>query len=272
MTKLSNLFNIEEDDLKSYFELKKILEEKKDAKKRGKKVVKFEAQTTAAEEEEAKNDDDRFTLTNYRACFELSVMSSLTASGADPLVDNSRRRFFDMKKSTTNADKQQLGSFLFGSLLTTDAAYEKRFIKKFLRLVPLKKMQLLDLLIHAWLSGKYSNIYNYYKLVFYLSGCASHMMNADYDYETLTASENEELDELTNTAANVDADDSSSMSLVDEQDEDDLENHFINEYLIKFKNIAEMSKSLIESLLTAWILRSILIQVSAISNDFNSSF
>lgn len=102
------------------------------------------------------------------------------------------------------------------------------------------------------MSNDYENISSLFKIVFVLSGCSSYTMNTEYEpFSSIEDQARElELDEEENQIQDI-----------DDYDEEDFENIFVNEYLPKFKNTIESSSSLIQSFLLTWIIRSVLIQV-----------
>lgn len=215
--------------------MKNILDEKKSNKKK----VKFS---------NIKIDQAKLSLSKFISCFEQNISNTSTSSPTNlEHSDYSKKRFYELNKTIGFLEKKQLGSFIFASILHQDAIYDAKFIRKFLKIMPLKKMGLLDLIFHAWLSQDFQNSPNLYKLIYLLSGCASHLNNSDYDVEILTPVADDTNDFL--------------EDFDQEQDIDDFENNFIGDYLPKYKSISENSNSLVESLLLTWIIRSILIQV-----------
>ena len=114
---LSNLMQIDEADLKSYFEIKRSHEQKLNKQKK----VKF-------------MNPHQMDLTKYLACFEVPSVSN---------ADSSRKRFYNLNKTITYKHKQLLGGFYFQTLLRADHSYDPKQVQDFLFSIPLKKIQLL---------------------------------------------------------------------------------------------------------------------------------
>ena len=114
---LSNLMQIDETDLKSYFEIKRSHEEKLNKQKK----VKFMS-------------PHQIDLTKYLACFEVPSASS---------AESTRKRFYNLNKTITYKHKQLLGGFYFQTLLRADHPYDPKQVQDFLFSIPLKKIQLL---------------------------------------------------------------------------------------------------------------------------------
>jgi len=214
------LTQIEETDLKNYFEIKRFIDQKSLKEKK----VKFLSETS----------EQLLNLNKFINCFEYNP-GSIT----DSHVDYSKKKFFDLNKNITYKEKKQLGSFLFDGLLKSDYECKDKILKEFLQSIPLKKIQLLDLLVYAWLSKLYENIPCLYKMLLVFSGFSM------YSESSTPTSEPDEFNFQN-----------------EDTDETNFEECFAADYLNEFKTITENSTSLIQCLMIAWIFRSLLIKVS----------
>lgn len=204
-------------------------------------------------------------LSKYISCFDHPI-SSTTSTAGQTIVSAPNSRFYDLSKTIGFEDKKQLGSFLFAPFLGSDlnVSFDIKILREFLTIVPIRKMILLDLIVHAWLSESFSNILYLYRIVYLLSGCAGHLNDAEYDLELkakVTDEEQQNQQQQTDESCQTSGADFWASDESDDNKIENSENGFIAEYLPKFKNLSENSNSLVESLLLTWIIRSILIRV-----------
>ena len=97
----------------NYFEMKKIVTEKKDNMDLNEK------------------DTKPLSLPKYLSKFEI------------PAGDKSSGNHYGLSKSITNEEKEKLGYFLFKNFFAEDVAYDEEYLLEFLRMIPLKKLDLL---------------------------------------------------------------------------------------------------------------------------------
>ena len=225
---LSNLMQIEENDIKSYFELKASLKKRQASFKK----VKFS---------EPESNKCLISLAKYISFFDSS--SSKT--------DYTKQRYFSLSNGLAASDKQTLGAFLYSSLLGNEVEFEPVLFKEFVKSVPLKKIQLLDLLVNAWLNQNYENLGNLYKYITILSGFSSYTMNSEYEPMT-PVSEGKKMEGEVIKSEEMEE---------NGDDNEEFEDVFVSDYIPKFKSSCETSNYLVESLLLCWIFRSILNQV-----------
>ncbi|RNA40948.1 rab3 GTPase-activating non-catalytic subunit-like, partial [Brachionus plicatilis] len=202
---VNELLQINENQIIEYFELKKKLFSSKKVKFRQTEI---------------------FNLPKFLSCFDPTPIE-LSQSDQFKIT-------FEFNKAISDDDKEQLGSLIFSNLLKKYTRFKNEDLDEFFKMVPIQKIRLLDLLIHAMLNEGFTSIHAFYDLVFILSGCL-----------------NIEKSESSNTSDPVDH---------------DFESIFINGFLPKFKNTIENSKYLINSLIVVWVIRSILIK-SQIDNS-----
>lgn len=183
-------------------------------------------------------------LPKFLSCFELVSNSNVDNSNIVQ-KDYSKKKYYQLNKNITITDREQLGSFLFSNFLGQNLKFNTQLFKTFLSIIPLKKIKLLDLVVHAWLGNNFENKENIFKIIFVLSGCSSFTMNTEYEPSTLLESNEPEIQ-------NQDEEDF---------DDDDFENVFVSEFVPKFKTTIEASSSLLNSLFLVWLFRSILIKV-----------
>lgn len=247
--KLSEQVHINEEDLKNYLEMKQKLVERKQARKR----VKFTTPESNKRSEEYK---PQLNLSKYISCFDPMTTIHSQSSQSSQQQSNPLRRFYDLAKTTESEEKKRLGSFLFTSMLST-SEFDPKAMQSYLCAVPVRKIVLLDLLVHAWMSESFSDPLSLYKLVYFLSGCARYLNDPKYEIttdETENKEDEKEVKEGEVSLMTFDADEGDNN--------EDFLNSFVGDYLVKFKSLSESSSSLVETLLLTWIIRSILIQVN----------
>lgn len=198
-------------------------------------------------------------MSKYISCFDQPI-SNVTQSENQAEVNAFNCYFYDLSKTINYEEKIQLGSFLYASMLGSElgVSFDVKLFQEFMHIVPIRKITLLDLVVHAWLSETFSNMLYLYQLVYFLSGCAYYLNDPKYNLDL----ESKPVDEDQNSVV------SSSLEFwtgdrydPEYQKDDDFENGFVVLYLPKFKNLIEFSNSLVESLLLAWVIRSIIIRV-----------
>ena len=125
---LSDLLQIEEDDIRNYFELKKSLNRKNS------KRVKF-------------NDKDlkpEFELSKYIGCFEFTTYSQLIRAKSNSSNEElNKHEYFELNKNIGAQEKKLIASFLYSSLLNKESKFDANFFERFMQIIPLKKIQLL---------------------------------------------------------------------------------------------------------------------------------
>ena len=115
---------IDEDQLTSYFEIKKFIGEKNPEKK-----VKFAAEV---------NTEPILSLHKYLSCFEF-----ISTSYTDHQNAYSKKRFYQLNKNLTPKEKKTMGCFIFTGLLKTNDECFANKLKELFISMPLKKIQLL---------------------------------------------------------------------------------------------------------------------------------
>ncbi len=129
MAKLSNLMQIDQEDLKRYFDLKKSQSEQKHLKQ---KRVKFSSQ-----------DRDGMNLTKYLSCFDFASTNSNFSHTTTNQIEIGRKRFYNLATNITYKQKQMLGCFYFNKFLKENNEYDSKKVQELLFSIPLKKIQLL---------------------------------------------------------------------------------------------------------------------------------
>ena len=166
-----------------------------------------------------------FSLSKFLSCFD-PIPNELNQLETSKIT-------FEFSKAITEEDKQQLGSFIFSNLFKKNTKIKSEDLDEFFQIIPIPKIRLLDLLIHAMLNEGYNSIHAFYDMVFILGG----FFNSNL--ETSLLSDNSDTD--------------NNLHLFDAI--------FTSEFLPKLKNIIEASKNLINALMVIWVIRSILIKV-----------
>ena len=255
---LSDLIQIEEADLNDYFELRQVIREKELSSKK----VKFNLDESS--EAMIKFSDNRFqiNLPKYLNSFNFLTAVVKTKTEKDEKDDCSRKRYCSIEKNIGIAEKQQLGAFLFANLLKCSFEWDDLLVKKFLEAVPLKKIDLLDLLMNACIGNPelYQNIFNLYSLMSLLSGYDRFKSRCKEE----DASKLKGLDEA--QTESVRDNDSEKKNDDDGQEEEDgaldFNMHFLNTHIHKFLCMYENATNLASALILAWIVRSLLAKVS----------
>lgn len=278
LAKLSAEIQIDEEDLKSYFDLKRQINERKEKIACAKKKVKF-ASSESEGESNIKHISHQplISLSKYISCYDNQTI--IQQQQQKRQLDEECKTFYNLAKTINTEQKKHLGSFLFASLLRANNKFDLKLIHTFLGLVPLRKLVLTDLLVHAWLNEEEfcettttAVILNLYRLLYFLSGCARHMRNADYDVRETTPINESSTEEKNDSSSGCGGknDEPQNDDESDAGDHDDFENDFVGDYLVKYKSLTENSNALVESLMLTWIIRSLLIQVSLISAQLNA--
>lgn len=205
------MIQIEESDLSDYFALKNIMLTKSAAKK----SVKFEESSSVS----------RFhmELSKYLSSFQTK----------------STHTSFQLAKSLSLADKQQLGSFIFSSTLRPELTLDSQFQEHFLELIPLSKLDLLDILVAACLGSSSFKLIHSVTNLYTLIGWLSDLNRVDKK-PIDDNSQEEPAADTTTTSVDV---------------------NFVEAYLHKLKSACETTSNLASSLLLCWIIRSLLFKV-----------
>lgn len=205
------------------------------------------------------NEKQMINLSKYISCFDQPILN-VTRSENQAEVNILSCYFYDLSKTINYEEKNQLGSFLYSSMLGSEpgSSFDAKLFEEFMQTVPIRKIVLLDLVVHAWLSETFSNMLYLYQLVYFLSGCACYLNDPKYNLDLDSKPVDEEQNSTVTNSLEFWTGDRYDP---EDQKDDDFENKFVVEYLPKFKMLIEFSNSLVESLLLAWIIRSIIIRV-----------
>lgn len=203
---LSEKLELEYDQLNDYFNLKHRLE----------KAIFTGSSST------------EMTLAKYLSYFELSnrlnTSNLLEKFSVESIIEqlNSDEYLFHLHKNITYENKKLLGEFYFSKLFNKQIDYNHAKINEAISFIPLKKVDILDLIVLAWTDNNYENFSCLYPLISELNA--------------------------------IQEDDMEKVEFSEEQ------RFCINDYMGRFKIICEnTSISYLSSLLLiVWIFRSIL--------------
>jgi hypothetical protein len=138
---LSEQTKIDESNLKTYFEMKQSIKNKKSILDSYKRKVKFDTVESISKKE-------TFHLSKFISCFEFisNTNSQLSKTENDNLLnslnDYSQLRYYQLKAGLNAQEKQMLSRFVFSSFLNTNIDFDQDLFKCFLKTTPLRKINL----------------------------------------------------------------------------------------------------------------------------------